>query len=80
MTTYNNIKNYLQDAKVNDIIVFHGNGLLNHLPTHKYDTYKVVSIEPFKFRAYRGRKNLATDITDQKVSVVSKKEFELMYP
>lgn len=78
MKTYDSIKLYLQECKVNDIIVFHGNELLSHIPTYKYDTYKVVSVEPFRFRNYRGRSNLMTNNTSQRISVLTKKEFNLL--
>lgn len=82
MKTYNTVDNYLQEAKPDDIIVLGGTGIMDGMKTEsKHDTYKVhknTTKDRLVIRGYRGRKNLVlgANAYDQKVGVLSKKEFE----
>lgn len=83
MKTYNTVDDYLQEAKPNDIIVLGGRGIMDGIKSlgSKHDTYKVhknTTKDYLVIRGYRGRKNLVlgANAYDQKVRVLSKKEFE----
>ena len=85
MKIYNTINEYLKDLNTNDIVVFGGHGVLCGLTSFcsKYDTYKVIhgaKNEPLKIKEYRGRKNwvLPTHQFNQKIGVLTKKEFNLL--
>ena len=82
MKVYNNVEEYIKEAKQNDIIVLGGRGLMNGIKSFnsKHDTHKVVIATEYKFvvRAYRGRTNLVLGANgyDQEVAVLSSGEFK----
>lgn len=83
MKIYNTVDDYLQKAKPDDIIVLGGAGVIDGIATveSKHDTYKVhknTTKDRLVIRGYRGRKNLVlgANAYDQKVGVLSKKEFK----
>jgi hypothetical protein len=71
MQVFKTVTDYMKAAKVDDIIV------LNEVAIgYKYDTYKVTNTtDKLTFKAYRSSKNLATHNTAQKVTVLSRSEF-----
>lgn len=81
MRTYNTVDEYLQNYKENDIIVLGGTNGLSFAIESKWDTYKVhrnTTKGKLVVRNYRGRTNLTlgANAYEQKVTVISKKEFE----
>jgi len=80
MKTYNTITDYLTEAKPNDIIVLGGTGIMDGMKAEsKHDTYKVhtnTTGVKLVVRRYRERTNLTTNEHNQKVGVLSKKEFQ----
>lgn len=80
MKTYNTITEYLKEAKPNDIIVLGGRGIMDGMRAEsKHDTFKVhknTTDVKLVVRRYRERTNLTTNEHNQKVGVLSKKEFE----
>ena len=83
MKLFNNVDDYLQEAKENDIIVFGGNGIIDGLKNinSKHDTYKVcknTNLQKIVVRGFRGRKNLTlgADSYDQKLVLLNNMEFK----
>lgn len=81
MKEYNTVKEYTQDAKENDLVVFGGKGIINGLnELNKHSTYKIVEVTKDKeliFKVYRGKTRLKmyADHYDQKMLLLNKKEF-----
>lgn len=83
MKVYNSIPEYSKEAKLNDILIFGGTGILDGITSSnsKHDTYKVCSIGDngtFHFKAFRGRnwKRIGSGYEQQKVALLTKKEFQ----
>ena len=82
MKVYNNVDEYIKEAKQNDIIVLGGKGLMDGIKSleSKHDTHKVViaTEEKFIVRAYKGRTNLILGANgyDQEIAVLSSEEFK----
>jgi hypothetical protein len=83
MKIFETITDYIKEAKINDIIVFNGSGLINGILTldSRNDTYKVTKISENQiwFKAYRCKKQLTTQ-TNQKVALLTKKEIKNLPP
>ena len=79
MKIFETITDYVKEAKINDIIVFNGTGIINGTLTldSKNDTYKVTKISENQiwFKAYRCKKQLTTQ-TNQKVALLTKAEIK----
>lgn len=81
-TIYDSVDEYEKVAKVGDIIVLAGYGLINGIEkvSSKHDTYKVSRIKDdgsISIKGYRGRTHLAISACayDQRVLLLTKKEF-----
>lgn len=78
MKIYNSVDEYLKNAKVNDIIVLNGSGIVCGLNVEfKNETYKVCEVQDndFTFKRYKSKKRLKTRIHNQKVGVLTKEKF-----
>jgi hypothetical protein len=82
MKTFNNVDNYITEAKQNDIIVLAGKGLIDGIKTlnSKHDTYKVIEAtnEKLIVKAYRGKTRLKLSINsfDQQIALLTNKEYK----
>lgn len=79
MKIFETITDYIKEAKINDIIVFNGSGLINGIITldSKNMTYKITKISENQiwFKAFRCKKQLTTQ-TEQKIALLTKAEFK----
>ena len=82
MKTFNNVDNYITEAKQNDIIVLAGKGLIDGIKTlnSKHDTYKVIEAtnEKLIIKAYRGKTRLKLSVNsfDQQIALLTNKEYK----
>ena len=81
-TIYDSVDEYEKVAKVGDIIVLGGNGIIDGIEclSSKHDTYKVSRIKSdgsISIKGYRGRTHLSISACayNQKVLLLTKKEF-----
>lgn len=84
MQVFDDVYKYTKQANKGDIIVFGGKGIVNGLCMieSKHDTYKVAEVTNDRLivKNYRGKKKLklSPNSFDQKIALLSKKEFDLL--
>lgn len=80
MKIYNDILEYLPNAKINDLIIFEGKGLMSGFDCMcKYLTYKLISVtnDKLTLKGYRSRNNsiLSCHNFNQRIAILTKNEF-----
>lgn len=82
MKIFETLEQYEKQAKIGDIIVLGGRGIINGIDTcsNKHRTHKVSKIAEdgqISIKAYRGRTNykVGANYYDQTVALLTKKEF-----
>lgn len=80
MRIYNDIEEYLPNAKRNDLMIFEGKGLMSGFDCMcKYFTYKLISAtnDKLTLKGYRSKTNsiLSTYNFNQRVAILTKNEF-----